>query len=368
MTTYKSQVALSLMPSFNNALCCEFINRLGGIDAMFKENENAYNALCREYNYQTRSYNRSEALKLLDKELKAIEDNEISICCVEDDKYPALLSQIVDHPLVFYYKGDIDFQASTTFLSIVGTRNSSSLYRDRVTEIVSYLSRCSSDIIIVSGLAYGIDAASHKAALDNKLRTFSVLGHGLDKVYPSTHINLSKDILTSAGALISEFPCSLGIHGSNFLKRNRIVAGLSLATLVAESAIKGGSMTTARLALSYDREVYALPGRPNDKCSSGCNMLIKQNVAYLVENGEDVALMLKLKEPLRESPQQLSLFEDDPDMELLYDIIKEKGQCSVDELFQLSCLSHGKVLGLTLQLEMQNRITCLPGNTYVVKC
>ena len=366
-SSVRNLVALSLMPSFNSGTNIEFISRCGGINAMFEETSSAYNALCKDFNYDKRSLNRNEALALVDKELALIEKNNISVCSIESSLYPYLLKQIIDYPIVFYYKGNINYPPRCKTLSIVGTRNASVACKDSINGIVDLLSTCSDDIVITSGLAYGIDACAHRAALQSNLRTFAVLGHGLNKIYPAAHANLAKEILNSNGALISEFPISLSISPNNFLKRNRIVAGLSAATLIGESAIKGGSMTTARLALAYNRDVFAIPGRPSDTYSRGCNQLIKENVAALVESGNDLIKLLGMNERSKQVQTKLNIFDEDPDAELILSIITKKQNCHIDDLVHLSKFSIARINSLLIQLEMENKIQSLLGSCYCVK-
>ena len=222
--------------------------------------------------------------------------------------------------------------------------------------------------VVVSGLAYGIDAAAHRASLREGLRTVAVLGHGLHIVYPAAHRQLAERIVGEGGALVSEYPCTVAVHPGNFLRRNRIVAGMCQATLVAESAVKGGAMATARIALSYNRDVMAFPGRPEDVYSAGCNRLIKENVAALVEDGVDVARVLGYPER-REAPRQgvLAFAEEDEGAAAVVAELRKSGDVHADELARATGLDAGRLAVLLLQLELEGKVAALPGQKYALK-
>lgn len=187
-------------------------------------------------------------------------------------------------------------------------------------------------------------------------------------IYPATHKSMARQILETGGAWISEFPCTANIHPSNFLRRNRIIAGLCHATLVAESAIKGGAMATARLAMSYDREVMAFPGRPEDKYSAGCNFLIKENIAALTENATDVAHLLGY--PIKKTTLQQTIlpnFSDDEQGNTLIQLLSENGALHIDELCQLTQRPSSELAAILLQLELEGKIIGLAGKKYSLR-
>lgn len=361
-------VAVSLLPRLNSNLCLPFIEKCGGFEGFFRENEKALHALCQEFGMTPGLFDRQKALKAADTELRAVDQYGIRVCSAEDSLYPELLKQCEDAPLVFFYKGTLAVRKKTKYLAIVGTRHSSFRCREKVRAVVSELCEMGHRPVIVSGLAYGIDATAHRACLDCGLRTFAVLGHGLHTIYPASHQALAQSILASEGAWISEFPCISAIRPSNFLQRNRIIAGLCHATLVAESALKGGAMSTARMALFYNREVMAFPGRPEDTYSAGCNHLIKENVAALVEQAQDVARLLDYRTKSVVPVQtELHFWEDDGRENAVLELLGQTGELHIDELAALSRMESGELSALLLQLELEGKLLALPGKRYALK-
>lgn len=366
-SSVKARIAISLLPKLNSCIYLPLIEKCGGLEGFFLESEQALNRLYRELNIPPDIFNRKTAMQNSEAELEQLDRHEIQICTIEDGGYPELLRQCADAPLVFFYKGNLTYSPEDKFLAIVGTRHASSRCEARVAAIVEELSGWGYRPIVVSGLAYGIDASAHRAALKFNLRTFAVLGHGLHMIYPANHKGMAHQILETGGAWISEFPCTANIHPSNFLRRNRIIAGLSHATLIAESAIKGGAMATARLAMSYDRDVMAFPGRPEDKYSAGCNFLIKDNTAALAENATDIAQTLGFKinsKPFRHPDSGLSDKEDKAD--IVTACLEKNGDTSIDELIQFLPIPAGELSALLLQLELEGKILTLPGKRYTL--
>jgi DNA processing protein len=219
---------------------------------------------------------------------------------------------------------------------------------------------------IVSGLAYGIDITAHRAALRNDLPTIGCVAHGMDKLYPGEHAATAKEMLVQ-GALVTEVPSDGAFAPGNFPARNRIIAGLSDCTIVVESAPKGGSLITADIANSYDREVFAFPGRPTDPRSEGCNMLIQRNQAALITNARDVLRLMDWLPRKKKAPVQAALFSELlPEEQTLVDIIKAKGKIAIDDLCVASKMSQGKTAGHLLNLEFSGVVRSLPGKVYAL--
>lgn len=362
--TLKMQAGITFLPKLNSRLYLPLIEACGGLEGFFLESEAALNALYPAFYLKKDLFDRKQALAMAEKELEYIDRLNIQVCSVEDYQYPFLLQQCEDAPLVFYYKGQL-CSDERTFLAIVGTRKASAPCRLRVESIIGELQRLCPSLVTVSGLAFGIDITAHQASLKYDIPTYAVLGHGLHTLYPASHKNTAEKVLAHGGALISEFPCQSRIFPVNFLQRNRIIAGLCQATFIAESAVKGGAMATARMAQSYSREVVALPGRPEDKMSSGCNLLIKQNIAALVENGEDIARILGI--PIRRTEEeQPTLFSDISEESVILKTLAKQGEISIDDLNRATQIPLPQLSALLTALELQEKVLSLPGNSYAL--
>lgn len=233
---------------------------------------------------------KKNALERAEIELQFIEKEQITPIFIHNPNYPFRLKNCSDAPIMLYYKGaNIDFN-HPKIISIIGTRNISEYGKEQCAQLIASLAPYNP--LIISGLAFGVDIHAHKISLQHNLSTVGVLGHGLDKLYPLAHKSIALKMQQQNGGLLAEFPSQTQFVPENFPKRNRIVAGISDATIIIETALKGGSMITAQIAHSYNKEVYALPGRINDLNSMGCNYLIKRNIAALIENAQDVAYNL----------------------------------------------------------------------------
>lgn len=360
-----AQVAITLLPKLNSFQYLPLFEKCGGIENFFKESDTAINKLCKELNISN-TFNRHKALQEATKELKSIDSYGIQICTSEHHNFPHRLRQCEDAPLVFFYKGTLDTSQSR-YLAIVGTRKASDHCKGHVEQILKDLHDRGHQPVIVSGLAFGIDITTHNTCLKNNLKTYAVLGHGLNMIYPASHKHTAEKIIAEGGALITEFPCSAPVLPINFLQRNRIIAGLCDATLLAESAVKGGGMATARIASSYNREVMALPGRPEDKMSAGCNLLIKQNIAALIENAEDVARILNLDYgKLINLQTSLDLFSTEDNEEVIFKILTLKSPVNIDELTVQSGISINELTALLMKLELEGLILSLPGKNYIL--
>ena len=227
-----------------------------------------------------------EHLKRADEEMRFAQDNNISIITLADDAYPQRLKACFDAPLALFFKGNANLNAKHC-ISIVGTRKATPYAADCITQLTARLKQLCPDILIVSGLAYGVDIMAHRQAIDHALPTVAVLAHGLDTLYPSRH-RKEATLMMQNGGLLTEYFSQSKIDKRNFLQRNRIVAGMSAATLLVESAEHGGGLVTCRLAQSYQHDVFAFPGSINNPYSVGCNRLIRDNMAGLVTSAEDI--------------------------------------------------------------------------------
>jgi DNA processing protein len=260
-----------------------------------------------------------------------------------------------------YYRGTANLNHSK-IVSIIGTRNNTDYGRQMAEHLVAGLQ--SMQVLVVSGLAFGIDAIAHKAAIQNELATVGVLAHGLDKIYPPQHTSLAKQMLLNGG-LLTEFRSNTLPDRHNFPKRNRIVAGLADCTIVIETAAKGGSMITAELANGYNRDVFAFPGKTTDVKSAGCNYLVKHNKAFLVTEAQEVIEQMGwVNKKVKSKPQKELFVTLSADEQLLVNILKEKDTIHVDELFLKSGLNSSTVAATMLGLEFENIVASLPGKMY----
>lgn len=295
-------------------------------------------------------------------EWRFIQKNHIKVLVKGNQGYPSKLEHCMDAPHVLFYKGSSGL-LNKRVVSVVGTRSPSQYGKDRVVELMAVLGQY--NVMVVSGLAYGIDTVVHKEALNNTLETIGVLGHGLDQLYPHANKALAADMLQQGG-LLSEFMQGIQPEKQNFPKRNRIVAGMADAVVVVESGSKGGSLITADIANSYNKDVLAYPGRATDPSSKGCNQLIRNHKANLITCGQDLVEFMNWAEDQHQSSKvqhamKASLSDEE---NVILSIISHHDPCPIDLLTNLSGLNPGLVSAHVLSLEMAGLITSLPGKLY----
>jgi DNA processing protein len=307
---------------------------------------------------------RSKVLERAEKEISFIDKNKIRFYAITEDDYPRRLKECQDAPVVFYYRGNADLDAAK-IISIVGTRRMSDYGRKLTELLVADLSVMFPDLLIISGLAYGIDVCAHRSALKYNLPTIGVLAHGLDRIYPAVHRNTAAGMV-EAGGLLTDFASGTNPDRENFLQRNRLVAGLSDATIVVESAEKGGSLVTADIAFSYGRDVYTFPGRVTDVFSAGCNRLIQMNKAGLISSAKDLVMSLCWDSDAKAPPVQLSLnFQEKPNHPVLR-LMTEKGAFQINELAAEMNIPVHKLSSILFELELEGHIKVLPGGVYKI--
>lgn len=295
-------------------------------------------------------------------EVSFIEKFRIQPVCYLDAQYPERLRQCHDSPALLYQKGNADLRAPR-MLSVIGTRKPSLHGRDICEALIGELAPYG--VTIVSGMAYGIDVIAHRAALAHKLPTIGVLGHGLDRIYPAVHKQVAADMVQQSGALLTDFTSGNEPDKQNFPKRNRIVAGITDATLVIESGVHGGSLITADIAFSYNRDVLAVPGRMNDELSAGCNALIKNNKAQLVTSASDIIQALGWELPVRKPVVQRTLFVAlNTTEQAVVALFSNSAPRHIDDIYRSSTLPNSEVASAVLSLEMQSVLKSLPGRYY----
>lgn len=279
-------IALTRTPRLNVLNQRALLEELGSASAIF-ENRKDLRAVCPSIheNLQTAILTMEQYLPRAEQELAWAQSKRISVLTFGDERYPARLRECPDAPLVIYYRGNADLNASH-IISMVGTRKCTEYGKELCQQYLKEMRQLCPDVLVMSGLAYGIDIHSHRAALHEGLSTIGVLAHGLDQIYPRLHKETAIEMLDHGG-LLTEYMYGTPVDKMNFVARNRIVAGMADATVVVESASKGGSLITARIAGDYNREVMAFPGRINDTNSAGCNQLIARGEAHLISSAQE---------------------------------------------------------------------------------
>lgn len=312
--------------------------------------------------------NLSVAWERAKKEFEFTSKNRIKVLSLYDDDYPWLLREIHDAPVVLYQLGDMALNGEH-IMALVGTRRCSVYGVDFCKEVISSISGYIPDLKVISGLAFGIDSAAHEFALASNIQTAAVVAHGLDMIYPAANRMLAKNIIKSGGAILSEYPSGSKPYAGKFLERNRIVAALSHITVVAESEIKGGAMSTANFAFNYNRDVGALPGRISDKLSGGCNHLIRKNKASLVTSGLDIMELMNWQPiSIKIDYKQRNLFPElDGANKIIFECIKQsRVPLTVDAIHIGTGLSVPQLMASLTELEFDGIVTRLPGNRFQI--
>lgn len=360
----KYQIALSLFPRVGAVSARRLVAYMGSLQAIFESTKKDLKSIpgIGPSLIKTLIDQRDEVLRRAEKELAFIQKYQLKTFFYLDKEYPPRLAQCEDAPVILFLKGNVDLN-SPRIISVVGTRNSTDQGRQLTGELISGLRENGVNALVVSGLAYGIDVTAHKAALKAGLPTLGVVGHGLDKMYPANHAAIAKEMLANKGGLLTDFPSESNIDPGNFLRRNRIVAGLADCTVVVESAVKGGALVTADIANSYSRDVFAFPGRTTDQFSSGCNQLIKNNKAALIENAADLIAFMGWES--HQKPVQPALFlELNTEEKLIVTTLKQNEITTTDLISRATNLTVQKINAILLDLEFKGVVKSLPGNRF----
>lgn len=310
----------------------------------------------------------NEAMKRAEFELKFMQEHQIRALTPLDDDYPQRLNECADAPLVIYFRGNADLNQSK-IVSIVGTRQCTQYGKDLIHRFMTDLRRMCPQVLIVSGLAYGIDICAHREALACGYETVGVLAHGLDQIYPYRHRDTAVEML-SHGGLLTEFMTQTNADKPNFVRRNRIVAGLADATIVIESKAKGGGLITAEIAQSYDRSVFAFPGAVGMSCSEGCNNLIRDNVAALISNADDFVRAMgwqdetKRKAALADGIERNLFPSLSPEESRIVKQLQQTNDLQLNILSVKTGIPIGQLTALLFQLEMKGIVKPLAGGMY----
>lgn len=352
---------LQALPYIGDIMAKRLLQKFGSAEAVFNAKKKDLLQINGFGEKRLQHFTDITYLKKAEKEVEFIERNTVAVHYFKDKGYPELLKQCIDAPILLFAKGNIDLK-QRKIISIVGTRKATVHGTGFVEEIIKDLAPLNP--VIVSGFAYGIDISAHKAALENGLQTLGCMAHGLDMVYPKQHEKYRVQVAENGG-FITDFWSNAVFDRNNFLKRNRIIAGISEATIVVESARKGGALVTADIANSYDRDVFAVPGRPTDKMSVGCNTLLKTHQAQAITSAEDIIYLLNWDIEQKEKPKQTALFiELSSGEKKVVEALKRLGKAELDDLAIESGLPSYKVASVLLNLELNNVIRTLPGKQY----
>ncbi|WP_243832682.1 DNA-processing protein DprA [Myroides indicus] len=304
--------------------------------------------------------------ELAETEMKHIKQNNITVIHYKDERFPELLNHCPDAPILLF-SNTLNCNWNTDkIISIVGTRQPTTRGLDFCAELLEGLKDYNP--VVVSGLAYGVDISAHLAALNNNVITYAVLGHGLNKIYPDEHFHYAKNMEKGGGGLLSEFWITDKIDRENFIKRNRIVAGMTKATIVIESALKGGSMSTISFANDYNRDAFAVPGRVQDRMSAGCNELIRTNRAQLLTSAKEIIETLNWDcAPVKQKQIQPKLFLDlNEEEQKIYDFLKIRKKELLDVIAIDCAMPIYKVSTALLNLELKGAVAPLPGKYFEI--
>lgn len=355
------EVALTLIPNIGAVQAKILIEHFGDAYSIFHAKKKELEIIEGIGSVKASAIKAFHDFSVAEEEIKFIEKHKIEPLFITNKNYPQRLLHCYDAPTLLYYRGSADLNASR-LISIIGTRKNSDYGRQLTEQLVADLQ--SLNVVIISGLAYGIDAIAHKAALQNNMATIGVLAHGLDNIYPAQHKILAKQMLSNGG-LLTEFKKETLPDKHNFPRRNRVVAGMTDATIVVETPEKGGSIITAELANGYNKDVFAFPGKTTDVKSAGCNNLIKNNKAILLTNAQQLIETMGWETKKQKPKQQKQLFITlTPDQKVLVDILKEKDALHIDEIYLKSGLTSSSVAASMLSLEFENVVASLPGKMY----
>ena len=359
-------IALTQIPGIGHIWAKKLLDGVGNAVDVFRYRKELPDRLPGVNSRVVEALDCPQALSRATQEFEFAEKNHISCLAFTDERYPSRLRECDDAPVVLFFKGAADLN-SLRVINMVGTRNATDYGKQLCASFLRDLKILCPDVLVVSGLAYGIDIHAHRAALVNDLSTVGVLAHGLDRIYPSVHRKTAVDMLQKGG-LLTEFLTGTNPDKHNFISRNRIVAGMSDATIVVESASKGGSLITADIAESYHRDCFAFPGRTMDASSIGCNQLIRDNKAALLLSAEDfVKAMGWGASPVfskTESIQRSLFLELSEEEQQVVSILDKQGDQQINTLVVKADIPVHKMNAILFELEMKGVIRVLAGGMY----
>ncbi len=364
----KYRIGLTMINGIGPVLAKNLIAYLGSVENIFLEKKQNLAKIPGIGEMLSKEIVSQDVLKRADEEIEFIIKNKIQSYFFTDKTYPFRLKECPDSPIMLYYKGNKNLN-DVKFIGIVGTRKITEYGKEMCRNIINSISQKIPNAVIVSGLAYGVDICAHKLAVDNNVSTIGVLGHGLDRIYPSIHRPIAVKMLDNGG-LLTEFISKTNPDRQNFVKRNRIVAGMCDAVIVIESGVKGGALITAELANDYNRDVFAVPGRFGDEFSAGCNKLIKENKAALMESADDLLRFMNWESAndISKKEIQTSLFSDlsEDEEDIINELRISPNGVNVNELTVKLNKPYSKLSSKLLDMEFKGLVKCLPGGMYKI--
>lgn len=359
----RARIALGQIRQLHADTARQLLARIGTEERFFTASQQQLHSIANLPHRITDTQYRQTLLDNAAAEERFIKSNDIAPLYFNDEDYPTRLTQCNDAPVMLYKLGKADMDCRHC-VAIVGTRHATPYGLNATARIVQELSQKLDGLLIISGLAYGIDVAAHKAALDAGVPTVAVCAHPLNTIYPADHRGVAVSMLERGGALVSEYPTCSIVHRANFLERNRIVAGLCDALIIVESDLKGGAMVTAKLAAEYDREVFALPGRMTDTYSRGCNALIAASRAHIFTDTDSmIETMNWSSRPAQGTQMELPL-ELSPAEQSVIDFLVANPGATINELIISTGLPMGQLKDVLFGLEMDDRIMSIAGGKY----
>lgn len=356
------EVALTLIPGIGDVNAKKLIAYCGGAEAVFEEKRKNLLNIPGIGERTVESIVSQNVLQRAERELNFADRNGIRILYYLNSDYPRRLQHCYDSPVIIYCKGNTDLNVEK-IVGVVGTRNVTDYGKTLTEKLIQDL--VDDDVLVVSGLAYGVDTCAHKAALKNNLTTAAVLAHGFQTIYPSANASLSRKMIESGGCLLTEHISGTEPDKENFPKRNRIVSGMIDCLVVVESAAKGGALITAEIANNYDREVFAFPGRIGDTYSEGCNKIIKTNKANLLTNVDDLRYIMRWNDDRKIQPKQMRMFREfNQEEQKVMDVFGDDNIVYLDKIITDTMLSPTKIASVLLSLEFDGILAALPGKRY----
>lgn len=356
------KIAITKIPKIGNVLAKQLISYCGGVEAVFKASKKALLKIPGIGELLAQNIVNQQTFAAAEKEVEFIKRYDIQPFFYLDKAYPSRLKHHNDCPVLLYHKGNTELNTART-VAIIGTRKQTTRGKVICEELVEGLKDL--DVLVVSGLAYGVDVTAHKKCIELDIPTVGIMGHGLDRIYPAEHKSVTKQMVKNGG-LLTEFTSGTKPEKGNFPMRNRVIAGLSDAIIIVETAEKGGSIITAHIANDYNKDVFAVPGRIGDKYSVGCNRLIKTHKAALLESIEDLIYIMRWDVTKPKTAQRSLFVSLEPDEQTIVDLIRSQEDIEVDGIAFQTQFSTSQLSALLLTLELKGIIKSIPGKRFLV--